>query len=90
MLKLKMLTVWLIIICNNVFANENEINPENESILENKCISCHSLKIIQQQRLSESRWKEIILLMYKEHGMTKLTKSEYEETIEYLSKYYGE
>ncbi len=84
MLKLKMLTVYLTIICNNVLASENE------SIIENKCISCHSLKIIEQQRLSESRWKEIILLMYKEHGMTRLTQSEYEKTMEYLSKYYGE
>jgi len=79
-----MLTVYLTIICNNVLASENE------SIIENKCISCHSLKIIEQQRLSESRWKEIILLMYKEHGMTRLTQSEYEKTMEYLSKYYGE
>ena len=90
MFKLKKLTICLIIICNNVFANANEINHTKEPILENKCISCHSLKIIQQQRLSASRWEEIILLMYKEHGMTRLTKSEYEEIIKYLSKYYGE
>ena len=62
---------------------------KNKILLKEKCSSCHSLKIIYQQRLSKSRWEEIILSMHK-HGMTKLTKSDYINIIKYLSKHYNQ
>lgn len=86
---IRLLAIYLITICSNLYAEERQINPMNETLLNDKCSSCHSLKIVHQQRLPKARWEEIILLMYKEHEMTKLTEVEYKNIIEYLSKYYN-
>ena len=87
---IRLLAIYLIIICSNLYAEEKKIDSINETLLYDKCSSCHSLKIVHQQRLSKARWEEIILLMYKEHGMIELTKLEYNNIIEYLSEYYNE
>ena len=88
---MKVLVINLIIlfnIINNTYARDNA-SISDEDILKYNCSSCHSLNIIYQQRLSSERWKEIILLMYKENGMEKLEKEYEERLINYLSKNYN-
>ena len=83
------LTIYLTISSSSLHAENKSIDSKNEILLKEKCSSCHSLKMIYQQRLSKSRWEEIILSMHK-HGMTKLTKSDYINIIKYLSKHYNQ
>ena len=56
------LTIYLTISSSSsLYAENKSIDSKNEILLKEKCSSCHSLKMIYQQRLSKSRWEEIIL-----------------------------
>tara|TARA_B100001094_G_C17646967_1_gene537758 strand:- start:254 stop:523 length:270 start_codon:yes stop_codon:yes gene_type:complete len=88
---MRIASICLIIILNlnfNAFAKDEQYITDEE-LLKYSCSSCHSLNIIYQQRLNEERWKEIILLMYNENGMTKLDKKYEDRLIKYLSKNYN-
>ncbi|MBT7076914.1 MAG: hypothetical protein HN930_04275 [Pelagibacterales bacterium] len=88
MTKLLMAIYFLFTLLTNTYASDKDINADKDLLIYN-CSSCHSLNTIYQQRLSEERWREIILLMYTENGMKKMNKKEEERLINYLSKNYN-
>jgi len=53
------------------------------------CSACHSLKLVQQQGLSQRRWEEILNWMVEEQGMTPLKASQHTLVINYLVAHYG-
>ena len=88
-MKKLLINIYLILtIINTALASDNDINNDRD-LLKYNCSACHSLNIIYQQRLSEDRWREIISLMYTEHGMERINKKEEERLIHYLSKNYN-
>lgn len=58
-----------------------------ESVLRH-CVSCHSSKLITQNRASEEGWKSMIEWMYATQNLPKLGEQE-DVIISYLSKYYA-
>ncbi|NQV45290.1 MAG: hypothetical protein HQ501_10320 [Rhodospirillales bacterium] len=53
------------------------------------CQACHSLKTVQQQGLSKDSWKETLVWMVEEQGMSEPEPDELKLILDYLSTYYG-
>ncbi len=51
------------------------------------CQACHSLKTVQQQRLSREAWDETLMWMIDEQGMEQPELDEYDRLLEYLGTY---
>lgn len=54
------------------------------------CGACHSIKIVQQQRLSRERWDKLLVWMVEEQGMPELEANERSLLIDYLGEHYGQ
>ena len=52
------------------------------------CASCHSAKLVTQNRMDKSGWEDIIRLMQAEHGLWDLGTAE-SVIIDYLAQHYG-
>ncbi len=53
------------------------------------CQACHSLKTVQQQRLSKESWEETLVWMVEEQGMSEPDPEEFKLLLDYLGVYYG-
>lgn len=53
------------------------------------CAACHSMKLVTQQGLSRSTWKEVLVLMVEEHEMAELEPEDEKPVLDYLAKFYG-
>lgn len=54
------------------------------------CSACHSERIVAQQGLTRSGWKEVLTWMVEEQDMTQIDEPDYSTIIDYLSANYGE
>jgi cytochrome c1 len=54
------------------------------------CVACHSLRIVMQQRASETRWRELMQWMVDKQGMADPPADDRETMIAYLSETYGQ
>lgn len=52
------------------------------------CASCHSARLVTQNRMDRDGWQEIIRLMQAEHGLWDLGAAEL-EIVNYLVLHYG-
>ena len=52
------------------------------------CAACHSAKLVTQNRMDRSGWKDTIRLMQAEHGLWDLGAAE-TVIIDYLTQHYG-
>ena len=52
------------------------------------CAACHSAKLVTQNRMDRSGWKDTIRLMQAEHGLWDLGAAE-TAIIDYLTQHYG-
>ena len=52
------------------------------------CASCHSAKLVTQNRMDRSGWEDTIHLMQAEHGLWDLGAAE-KAIIDYLTLHYG-
>lgn len=57
--------------------------------VENICAACHSLSMVTQQRLSRSRWDELLNWMVEEQGMVELDPATRGRILNYLSTHLG-
>ncbi len=54
------------------------------------CGACHSLRIVMQQRASESRWRELMTWMVEKQGMAPPPDQHREEMVAYLAAEFGD
>ena len=53
------------------------------------CVACHSMKLVTQQGLSRSTWKEVLVFMVEEQEMAELDPEDEKLVLDYLAKFYG-
>ena len=53
------------------------------------CVACHSMKLVTQQGLSRSTWKEVLVFMVEEQEMAELDPEDEKLVLDYLTKFYG-
>ncbi len=65
--------------------------PADEGRLEvfGFCGSCHSIKLVLQQKLPREIWDEVLIEMVEEHEMLELNPEIRRKVLDYLEKYYG-
>ena len=61
---------------------------ENFNVVRSSCTSCHSAKIIIQNRFTKDGWLEIIRWMQETQGLTDLGDRE-PQILDYLAKHYA-
>ena len=61
---------------------------DNLELIIKTCTSCHSAKLITQNRASREGWKNMILWMQETQGLTDLGTRE-PKVLDYLEKYYA-
>lgn len=54
------------------------------------CVGCHSMAIIQQQRLNRRVWTEVLQAMVDEVGMPKPSAEDHKLILDYLVKHFGQ
>jgi hypothetical protein len=54
------------------------------------CIACHSFQIVAQQRMSRSRWNDVMTWMTERHNMPDVQGEEREKILDYLSTAFPE
>lgn len=54
------------------------------------CIACHSFQIVAQQRMSRSRWDEVLTWMTERHKMPDVQGEERDKLLDYLSSAFPE
>jgi cytochrome c len=54
------------------------------------CHTCHSFRLVSQQRLSRAHWDETLDWMVEEQGMPELDDEERALILDYLGTHYGE
>lgn len=84
-----------LIVSRNENGEKQKIDPETGLILSKgwksvkaHCVTCHSIKLVTQNRMSRKGWLESIRWMQKEHGLWPLREEE-QVILNYLSKNYG-
>lgn len=65
------------------------ILDEGVQMVKDKCISCHSAKLITQNRGTEKDWLESIRRMQRELGMQQLDEKIEKQIVKYLAKNYA-
>ena len=71
-----------------VAASGPEPAPGQETV-ETLCMACHSLAIVEQQRLNRRVWDEVLVWMVEEQGMPALDSEERAAVLDYLARTYG-
>ena len=69
-------------------ASGPEPAPGQETV-ETLCLACHSLAIVEQQRLNRRVWDEVLVWMVEEQGMPELEPEERQAVLDYLAQTYG-
>lgn len=54
------------------------------------CVACHSMAIIQQQRLNRQVWNDVLRWMIDEVGMPKPSEKDYRLILDYLVEHFGQ
>jgi cytochrome c len=54
------------------------------------CVACHSMAIIQQQRLNRRVWSEVLQWMIDEVRMPKPSDQDYQLILDYLVEHFGQ
>ena len=73
---------------NGVHVQTGLIYDENLKYIQRHCISCHSPKLISQNRSTRSGWKQMIVWMQETQGLHDFPEDE-KFVLDYLSKHYG-
>jgi hypothetical protein len=68
--------------------NELPPGPGREEVFY-ACYTCHSFRIITQQRLPESTWDELMDWMVDRHGMPPLSPEDRKAVVSYLAKHFS-
>lgn len=66
--------------------------PEGEGreTLYFNCIACHSTAIIQQQRLNERVWDDVLQWMITDMGWPEPPEEDYQLILDYLVEHFGQ
>ncbi|MDX1709657.1 MAG: hypothetical protein R3316_00805 [Rhodovibrionaceae bacterium] len=54
------------------------------------CSGCHSIKLVQQQGMSRSRWDHLLDWMVEKQGMPELDPETRTIVLDYLAQHFGE
>ena len=54
------------------------------------CVACHSFQIVAQQRMSRSRWDEVLTWMTERHKMPDVQGEDRDKILDYLSTAFPE
>jgi cytochrome c len=70
---------------------EMQLMPEGEGreTVFYLCNSCHSVKLVVQQGMNRSSWKETLEWMVEEQGMDEMDEATSERVLNYLAKHVG-
>lgn len=49
------------------------------------CVACHSFKIVAQQRMSRSRWDDVLTWMTERHKMPDVQGEDRDKMLDYLA-----
>ena len=64
-------------------------NGDGKQEVEENCTTCHTAKLILQQRMSRKRWDETITWMQEKQGLWNLQPSLRKKILDYLSLHFG-
>lgn len=73
---------------NGIHVKTGLNDDENLSLIIGACTSCHSSKLIIQNRATREGWKQMIEWMKETQGLTDLGKNE-PKILDYLTKHYA-
>jgi cytochrome c5 len=83
--------IWLglTVACTTLSLAAPQELPEGEGkkLLEDRCVSCHSLKPVVSLKQTQDAWKKLVVKMAG-YG-AELNEKEVDVTTEYLAKYFG-
>lgn len=54
------------------------------------CVACHSFQIVAQQRMSRSRWDDVLTWMTERHKMPDVQGEDRDKMLDYLSTAFPE
>lgn len=75
-------------VVNGIHVATGMIYDDNFSLVKNACTSCHSAKLVTQNRATRDGWKQMIRWMQATQGLPDLGKSE-GKILDYLAKNYA-
>jgi hypothetical protein len=82
-------------LCSHALADEPELDPftglkmtGDWELVRNNCVSCHSAKLITQQRGTESHWLGLIRWMQKKQNLWQFEPDTEQKIISYLAQNY--
>jgi len=73
---------------NGIHLQTGMVYDENFNLVRATCTSCHSAKLITQNRADRSGWKQMILWMQESQGLPDLGSAE-SKILDYLAKHYA-
>lgn len=73
---------------NGIHVSTGMVYDENFKLVRGACTSCHSPKLITQNRATRAGWKQMINWMQETQGLPDLGKSE-GKILDYLSTHYA-
>jgi len=56
-------------------------------IIEENCIGCHSLKLVEQNFMSRMEWDKTLIWMEKKHNLPKFDAETRKEILDYLGEF---
>ncbi len=75
-------------VVNGIHVATGMIYDDNFSIVRSACTSCHSAKLVTQNRATRDGWKQMIRWMQTTQGLPDLGKNEV-KILDYLAKNYA-
>ena len=73
-----------------LFSFEGFPEDKHKILVLQKCVLCHSPKLVSSQTMSLKKWDKTLLWMQMNHNLKFENKLERDKILEYLSKYFGE
>lgn len=73
---------------NGIHVATGMVYDENFTLVKNSCTSCHSAKLVTQNRATREGWKQMIRWMQATQGLPDLGKNEV-KILDYLAKNYA-
>ncbi|MEM1322908.1 MAG: hypothetical protein AAGG75_21770 [Bacteroidota bacterium] len=73
---------------NGIHLRTGLIVAEGFELVKGTCTTCHSAKLVIQNRASRQGWKDMIRWMQQSQGLWELGESE-ERILDYLAKHYA-
>jgi len=75
-------------VVNGIHVATGLVYDENFKLVRSACTSCHSAKLVTQNRATRDGWKQMIRWMQKTQGLPDLGKGEV-KILDYLAKNYA-